>query len=83
MSTEGTPVVSAEDIAAYLRWLLGNHNFELDDTGLDAASDAFGSGTTIDLVVSASDPVTRASAGTYRFTLTVAPAGPPTAGGGA
>lgn len=74
-TTNPTPVtVTAEQIAAYLGWLLGNRNAELDladeaGTVLDAAFNANADGVTVELIVSTYNGI---EGGSQRFTLTVA-----------
>jgi hypothetical protein len=72
--TPTTAAITPEQFAEHLRWLLGNHNFEVGD--LDAASDAWledGSGR-ITVSVSTINLGTGVG-GSQQFRLTVAAAG--------
>lgn len=80
MTTAQHAAITPEQFAEHLRWLLGNHNFEVGD--LDAASDAWmeDGGTAITVNVSAINLATRAGS-SQQFTLTVAEVADPEGGG--
>jgi hypothetical protein len=71
--------VTAEDIAEHLRWLLSNHNAELDlsdGTFVELGTNADRAGVTVTLGVDSWDPDSgRRGFHLFRFAVTAAPDG--------